>query len=308
MRQQGQSTSPNADFLLAKPRAGRGASTDALLQLGLTVVFALGCAIVLVVGFVILAGALPVFGKIPLLQFLSDSDWHPTQGLYDLKPMLVGSLVTSLGAVALATPISLIIAASLNFYLTALTASFLRRSLFVMAAMPTVIFGFWGLMHVVPLISQLRAPGLSLLSGIVILALMIIPTTSLLMDAAFSKLPQPLIHGAYALGATRSLACFGMALIVLRSALLSAALLGLGRALGETIVVVMVTGNKAELPQGLFDPIRTLTANVALEMGYAAPLHGATLFLSVMILFVIATGLALMVQVLERGNRGSVDV
>lgn len=283
-------------------------SLEALFHYVLAATFAIGCAVVLVVGFVILTGALPVFGRIPVLQFLSDSDWHPTSGLYDLKPMLVGSLLTSVGAVGFATPVSLIIAASLNFFMSGLTASLLRRLLFVMAAMPTVIFGFWGLTQVVPLIGKLQAPGLSLLSGILILALMIIPTTTLLMDAAFAKLPKPLIHGAFALGATRKLTCFGMALPILRRAVLSAALLGLGRALGETIVVVMVTGNRAELPLSLFDPIRTLTANVTLEMGYADPLHGATLFLSILVLFVIATGLALLVHALDRTGGVSVDV
>ena len=306
----GVAASPRTDsFLLASSnQGGRLWSLDRLLQAILAITFAVGCAVVIMVGFVILTGALPVFGEIPLMRFLSDKDWHPTSGLYDLKPMLFGSLVTSIGAFLLATPISLVIAVSLNFFMGDTTALLLRRLLFVLAAMPTVIFGFWGLTEVVPLVAALQAPGLSLLSGVLVLAMMIIPTTALLMDAAYSRLPRQLIHGAYALGATRRLTCFGMALRVLRSAIFSASLLGLGRALGETIVVVMVTGNKAELPLGLLDPIRTLTANVALEMGYADPLHGATLFLSILILFVIAIGLALAVLALDQVGEVQVDV
>jgi phosphate transport system permease protein len=252
-------------------------------------------------------GARPVFGEIPPLRFLADSDWHPTSGSYDLKPMLFGSVVTSTGALLLAAPISLIIAITLNFFAGVYLAAIIRRTLFVMAAMPTVIFGFWGLTQIVPLVSKLQAPGLSLLSGIFVLAMMIIPTTALLMDAAFTKLPRQLVHGAFALGATRRLS-FGMALRVLRRSALSASLLGFGRALGETIVVVMVTGNKAEIPSSFFDPVRTLTANVALEMGYADPLHGSTLFLCVLILFVIATGLALAVNSLDCNQGGHIDV
>lgn len=281
---------------------------DHLLRLILSVTFVLGCAVVILVGYVIFTGAAPVFGNIPMLGFLTDHDWHPTMGSYDLKPMLIGSIITSLGAFLVATPVSLVIAATLNFFSGPLLASLIRRTLFVMAAMPTVIFGFWGLTQVVPLVSKLQAPGFSLLSGVLVLSMMIIPTTALLMDAAFSKLPKPLLHGAYALGATRRLSCFGMALKVLRHAVLSAALLGFGRALGETIVVVMVTGNKAEIPGGIFDSMRTLTANVALEMGYADPLHSATLFLSVLILFVMATGLALTVNSLDRTQGGQIDV
>lgn len=288
-------------------RGGAGLS-DRLLKAGLGATFVIGCAVVLFIAYVILTGARPVFGEIPLLRFLVDSDWYPTSGSYDLKPMLFGSIVTSAGALLLATPISLIFAVTLNFFAGEFLASVIRRTLFVMAAMPTVIFGFWGLTQIVPLVSKLQAPGLSLLSGILVLAMMIIPTTALLMDAAFAKLPKQLVHGAIALGATRRLSCFGMALRVLRRSVWSAALLGLGRALGETIVVVMVTGNKAEIPISFFDPVRTLTANVALEMGYADPLHGSTLFFSVLILFVIATGLALAVNSLDRNQGGQIDV
>lgn len=299
---------PTTERIKRLPWSPTTISFDDLLRFVLATTFAAGCVIVLVVAWVILKGALPVFHNIPLQRFFSDPNWYPTSGLYDLKPMFCGSVLTAFGAVMIATPVSLIIAASLNFFLSGVSASLFRRALFVMAAMPTVIFGFWGLSKIVPLIGQIQAPGLSLLSGILILALMIIPTTTLLMDIAFAKLPKPLIQGAFALGASRRLTCFGMALRVVRRAILSAALMGLGRALGETIVVVMVTGNKAELPQGLFDPIRTLTANVALEMGYADPLHSATLFLSILILFLIATGLALAVYALDRAGEVKVDV
>ncbi|MEL7093375.1 MAG: ABC transporter permease subunit [Pseudomonadota bacterium] len=296
--------SPNA--LLARQETAQLFNRGLRLVLGIAFVF--GCLAALLIGLVILQGTMPMLGQIELSRFFTDSDWYPTSGLYDLKPMLFGSLATSLGAFLVATPISLVIAAAMNLFIGPFAATLLRRLLFVMAAMPTVIFGFWGLTQVVPLIATLQAPGLSLLSGILVLSMMIIPTTTLLMDAAFSKLPKQLINGCFALGATRRLTCFGMAVHVLKSAILSSALLGLGRALGETIVVVMVTGNKAELPLSLFDPVRTLTANVALEIGYADPLHSATLFFSILILFLLATGLALAVNALDKTTQVQVDV
>ncbi|MFW8635316.1 PstC family ABC transporter permease [Cribrihabitans pelagius] len=292
-----------------RPGAGpRAPLAERLLRAVLATVFALGCLTVLVVAWVILRGAAPALAAIPLLQFLTDPDWYPTRGLFDLKPMLAGSLLASLGAVAIATPVSVMLAAAMQFFLAPLAAAALRRGLFVMAAMPTVILGFWGLTQVVPLAARAAPPGFALISGILVLALMIVPTTALLIDTALAKLPRPMLHGALALGAAPGLACFSMAMVVVRRAVLSAALLGLGRALGETIVVLMVTGNKAELPQGLFDPIRTLTANVALEMGYAEPLHGSVLFLSVLILFALATGLALLIYLLDAGPPTQVDV
>mmetsp|Transcript_29638 Transcript_29638/g.58600 ORF Transcript_29638/g.58600 Transcript_29638/m.58600 type:complete len:309 (-) Transcript_29638:2062-2988(-) len=303
------SPSPSANDSASAARRGGGTrSFDRYLRLGLSITFAFGCLVVLLIGLVILQGTVPIFGGIPLTRFLTDADWYPTSGLYDLKPMLFGSLATAVGAFLVATPISLVMAASMNLFMGAFTASLLRRLLFVMAAMPTVVFGFWGLTQVVPFIAAFKAPGLSLLSGILVLAMMIIPTTALLMDTAFAKLPKQLTFGAFALGATRRLTCMGMTLRVLKSAILSSSLLGLGRALGETIVVVMVTGNKAELPHSLFDPTRTLTANVALEIGYADPLHSATLFFSILILFLMATGLALAVNALDQTTKVQVDV
>jgi ABC-type phosphate transport system permease subunit len=121
--------------------------------------------------------------------------------------------------------------------------------------------------------------------------------------------PQPLVHGARALGASQPLICFGLALPVIRPAVISAALMGLGRALGETVVVVMVTGNRAELPSSIMDPVRTLTAAVALEMGYAQPLHAAALYVCILLLFAVAAALALGMHLLNRTHTtGAVDV
>lgn len=285
----------------------RDLSIDRGLSFVLAVAFGLSCAISVVVAIVIFMGAVPALQNISLLRFITDPDWHPVRQMYNLTPMVVGSLLTSIGAVVIATPICVAIAVGLNFYISGFIASAVRRGLFVMAALPTVIFGFWGLTEIVPLLAKLQAPGVSLLAGILILALMIIPTTTLLIDVAFNKLPPQLLQGAYALGGSRGHVCFGMAFVVVRRATLSAVLLGLGRALGETIVVVMVTGNKASLPQSLFDPIRTLTANVTLEIGYAQPIHTATLFLSISILFIVATGLALFVYKLNLSDDTQVE-
>lgn len=280
------------------PRLGSGA--DTALAAVLAAFFALGCALVLLVCAVILAGSLTVLREVPLTRFLTDPGWHPTVGSFGFGPMLVGSALASLGAIVLALPVAIAIGAALHFYLPRRVAALARGFLFVVAATPTVIFGFWGLTQIVPLVGRLAPPGASLLAGILLLALMILPTTALLVDVALAKVPRALINGAHALGASPRLACFGMALPVVRAAVISAGLLGLGRALGETIVVLMVTGNRAALPTSLLDPVRTLTANVALEMGYAQPLHASALFLSILLLFVIASGLALAVHAIGR--------
>jgi phosphate transport system permease protein len=282
---------------------------DNILTAILAVVFTVACSLVLLICFVIVSGSLPILSAVPFPRFLSDAGWHPTVGVYGLAPMVVGSGLVASGAIVIALPLAIAIAAALHFFLPPVVAGILRSFLFVFAATPTVIFGLWGLTQLVPVIGSIAPPGASLLAGIILLALMILPTTTLLIDGALAKLPRGLVHGAQALGASPRLTCFAMAIPTVRTAVISAGLLGLGRALGETMVVLMVTGNRAELPGSLLDPIRTLTANVALEMGYAQPLHASALLLSILFLFVIAGGLALAVHLIERRQgRLTVDV
>jgi phosphate transport system permease protein len=273
---------------------------DILLTALLGAVFILACSLVLIIGYVIVTGSLPILAAVPLQRFVFDTGWHPTMGSYGLAPMLAGSALAALGAICVALPLAIAIAAALHFFIPLGIAALARGFLFIVAATPTVIFGLWGLTEVVPFVGRLAPPGTSLLAGIVLLTLMILPTTALLIDAALAKVPRALIHGAHALGASPRLTCFGMALPTVRAAVVSAGLLGLGRALGETMVVLMVTGNRPELPGSLLDPVRTLTANVALEMGYAQPLHASALFLSILLLFLSAGALALAVHLIER--------
>lgn len=297
---------------LAHPRRvglSLGLIAERGLTLGLALTFGLACCLVGIIGVTVLSGSQPILAEVAPLRFLTDAAWHPTVEKYGLVPMLAGTALSALGAIALALPFAIGLAVALHYFLPHRLAGLLRGALFVAAATPSVIFGFWGLTRVVPAIGAWAPPGASLLAGAILLALMILPTTALLIDVALSKVPQPLVHGARALGASQPLICFGLALPVIRPAVISAALMGLGRALGETVVVVMVTGNRAELPASILDPVRTLTATVALEMGYAQPLHAAALFVCILLLFVIAAALALGVHLLNRdGIAGAVDV
>jgi phosphate transport system permease protein len=297
---------------LANTRAtvpSHGMLADRAMTLGLALVFGLACCLVVVICVTVASGSKPLLAEVSPVRFLSDPSWHPTMGQYGLVPMLAGSALTAAGAIGLALPLAAGLAAALHFYLPARIAGPARGALFIAAATPSVIYGFWGLTRVVPAIATVAPPGPSLLAGIILLTLMILPTTALLIDIAISKLPRPLMNGARALGADQSLICFGLALPVIWPAVLSAGLLGLGRALGETVVVVMVTGNRAELPGTLFDPVRTLTATVALEMGYAQPLHAAALFFCILLLIAIAVALAIGVHVATGHQQaGRVDV
>ncbi len=286
-------------YLAARSGPNRLLVGERFARYGLMMLFVLVCLMSAIVAAVLLGESYPVFSRLNVWRLITDSTWHPMENSFNLKPMIVGSLLSAVGSVFLAVPFAIGIASYVNYYAPSPIALLIRRVLYVTASVPTVVFGFWGLTTLVPVLGQIQPPGASLLAGILILTLMIVPTTTLLADVTISKIPRALIQGAFALGASNHRVCFSLALKLARGGLISAALLGLGRSLGETIVVVMVMGNKTAIPAGVFDSVRTLTANVALEIGYADSLHSAVLFFSIFILIGIATALALIVYLLE---------
>ena len=246
-------------------------------------------AIVLLILLFLARESQPVLQHVALSRFISDASWHPLQGLYRLTPMLAATLYATLGALLLAAPLGIASALFSRYYAPPLLAAGYRRMIELLAGIPSVVYGFWGLTTLAPLIGRLHPPGVSLLSGMLVLALMILPTVALTVDAALAAVPVAYIRSAAALGLSRWGLIGGVALPAARSGIAAGILLATGRAIGETMAVLMVTGNVVQLPQSLFDPVRTLTANIALEMAYATGDHRAALFVS---------GLALMMMVL----------
>jgi phosphate transport system permease protein len=231
----------------------------------------------------------PVLRQAALMRFVIDASWHPVQGLYKLTPMLSATLYSTLGAVLLASPMGITSALFSRYYAPPFIAGCYRRLIELLAGIPSVVYGFWGLTTLAPLVGRLHPPGVSLLTGILILTLMILPTVALTVDAALAAVPVAYVRGAVALGLSRWGLISGVALPAARSGIAAGIMLAAGRAIGETMAVLMVAGNVVQQPQSIFDSVRTLTANIALEMAYATGQHRAALFVS---------GLALMVMVL----------
>lgn len=246
--------------------------------------------VVLIVLFLLLE-SLPALRKVGLSRFFSDASWHPTEGLYNLSPMLAGTLLVTLGAVLLAAPLGIASAVFCHYYAPPFMARCYRRLLELLAGIPSVVYGFWGLVVLVPLIGSLHPPGPSLLAGIMILTLMILPTIALLSDASLAAVPVQYLRGASALGLGRWATLRGVVFPAARSGLYAGVILGTGRAVGETMAVLMVCGNVVQMPAGLFDPVRTLTANIALEMAYALGDHRAALFVSALLLMALIVAL-----------------
>jgi phosphate transport system permease protein len=164
----------------------------------------------------------------------------------------------------------------------------------LLAGIPSVVYGLWGLVVLVPLITQVQPPGSSLLAGILIVALMILPTVALLTEASLASLPPAYWRGSAALGLGTWATVQGVCLPAIRSGMLTAVMLATARALGETMAVLMVCGNVVQVPESVFAPVRTLTANIALEMAYALDLHRSALFASGLVLMLVVAGLVVL--------------
>ncbi|MDH5479578.1 MAG: phosphate ABC transporter permease subunit PstC [Nitrosomonas sp.] len=236
----------------------------------------------------------PVLDQITPARFFTDTSWHPIEGTYNLTPMLSGTLLASMGALLLAIPLGITSALFIVFYAPTHLALPYKRMIELLAGIPSVVFGFWGLTTLVPLINQLHPPGASLLAAILVLTLMILPTITLTTYSALKAVPSEFLHNAAALGLSRWGMIHGIAFPAARSGIVAGVILAAGRAIGETMAVLMVAGNVVQHPEGLFDPIRTLAANIALEMAYAMGDHRAVLFVSGLLLMLLVMVLSAM--------------
>lgn len=253
------------------------------------------------------AESLPALRQVGGTRFFTDASWYPAEyasgGTFNLFPMVVGTLAATAGAVGIAVPLGILSAVFCHYYASAPLARTYRRVVELLAGIPSVVYGFWGLVVLVPLLRQWQPPGQSLLAGICILALMILPTIALLTDAALAQVPRTYLQAAAALGLARATVLWRVALPTARSGIVSGILLATGRALGETMAILMVCGNIVQVPGSLFDPIRTLTSNIALELGYALGVHRSALFVSGLLLTVLVIVLVAAAEVVNREKR-----
>jgi phosphate transport system permease protein len=263
----------------------------------------LAAAIVLLILLFLTKESWPVLQHVKMTRFITDASWHPVQSLYLLTPMLSATLYSTLGAVLLAAPLGIGSALFSRYYAPSFLAIVYRRLIELLAGIPSVVYGFWGLTTLAPLIGHLHPPGVSLLTGILILSLMILPTVALTVDAALAAVPVAYIRGAVALGLSRWGLISGVALPAARPGITAGILLATGRACGETMAVLMVAGNVVEQPNSVFDSVRTLTANIALEMAYATGDHRAALFVSGMALMSMVLILVGMAEFFSKGRQ-----
>jgi phosphate ABC transporter permease protein PstC len=229
----------------------------------------------------------PIMVREGLGHFLLGRKWAPTKGSFGIFPMIVGSVWVTIGALVVAGPLGLACAVFLVEIAPRKVADIVRPAIQLLAGIPSVVYGFVGIVVLVPLIREhLGGPGLSVLAASVILGVMVLPTVISISQDALEAVPRAYKEGALALGCTQWQAIVRVILPAARPGITVAIVLGLGRAIGETMAVIMVVGNAVKVPGGLLDPARTLTSNIALEMAYAAGDHREALFATGVVLFV----------------------
>jgi phosphate transport system permease protein len=253
---------------------------DGILKIWTWFCAAIAGAVVLFILLFLLGQSTPLIGSLGIKRFFTDPQWHPVDGEFNLAPMILGSFLAALGAVAIAAPLGVVSALFMKFYAPARIAWVFQRVIELLAAIPSVVYGFWGLVVLVPFLNKWQNPGSSLLAGILILAIMILPLMTMAAETTFARIPRSYLVGAEALGLHRWSIVRDIVLPWSRPGLISGVILQLGRALGETMAILMVCGNVVQYPEGLFAPIRTLTANMALEMAYATGNHRSALYVS----------------------------
>lgn len=277
-------------------------STDDLLCWLLRGMAMIASTIVMLIVTFLIVEALPVLRHVGVLRFFTDPSWHPAEGFYNLTPMLWGTLFAMAGSVLIATPLGILSALFCQYYAPTRLARPYRRLIELLAGIPSVVYGFWGLVVLVPLIGEIHPPGPSLLAGILVLTIMILPTIALMADASLANVPQQYVRGAAALGLPRWAMIRGVVFPAAKSGLFTGVILETGRAIGETMAILMVCGNVVQTPSNLFDPIRTLTANIALEMAYALGDHRAALFMSGLVLMALIIALTISAEWISRGR------
>ena len=281
-----------------------------ILEQGMRVVFFLAALTsiiaVLLICIFLFANGIPAMREIGLFDFLLGKNWSPTDipPSFGILPMILGSIYVTATAIIIGVPIGILAAVFLAKVCPRRAYRFLKPAVELLAGIPSVVYGFFGIVVIVPVIRNLfsatHTNGNTILTAGVLLGIMILPTIIGISEAAIRAVPDSYYEGSLALGATHERSVFFTVLPAAKSGILAAVILGIGRAIGETMAVVMVAGNQPRMPAGLLKGVRTMTSNIVIEMGYAAELHRDALIATGVVLFVFILLINLCFSILKR--------
>lgn len=244
-------------------------------------------AAVILICIFLFASGIPAINEIGVFKFLLGTSWKPANNLYGIFPMIVGSLYVTAGALIIGVPIGILTAVFMARFAPRSIYAPLKAAVNLMAGIPSVVYGFFGLVVLVPLIREaFGGRGMSVLTASVLLGLMILPTIISVSETSIRAVPESYYEGGLALGASHERSVFFTVLPAAKSGIFTGVVLGTGRAVGETMAVKMVAGNQAVIPDSMLSGVRTLTTNIVLEMGYSTDLHREALIGTAVVLFV----------------------
>lgn len=273
------------------------------------IVFLLSAAVsilaVLLICWFLFSEGLPTIGEIGVLNFLTGTVWKPLENHFGILPMIVGSCYVTAGAIIIGVPVGLLCAIYMAKFCPRGVYRILKPAIELLAGIPSIIYGFFGLMVIVPVMQQLTGTsGKGVLTASIMLGIMILPTIISVSEAAIRAVPENYYEGALALGATHERSVFFTTVPAAKSGIMAGIILGIGRAIGETMAVVMVAGNQPVIPESLTSGVRTMTINIVLEMGYAAKgMHRDALIATAVVLFVFILIINICFSLVKKGDK-----
>ncbi|MDD5946158.1 MAG: phosphate ABC transporter permease subunit PstC [Clostridia bacterium] len=229
----------------------------------------------------------PAIKEIGVFKFLLGKEWRPGQNLFGIFPMIIGSIYVTAGALIIGVPIGILCAVFLAFYCPQKLYTLIKPAVQLLAGIPSIVYGFFGLVFIVPIIQNVfHTGGKGILTASILLGIMVLPTLIETTESSLRAVPISYYEGSLALGATKETTIFKSVMVGAKSGVMSGVILGVGRVIGETMAVIMVAGNQAAMPNSILSGVRTLTANIVLEMAYAADLHREALIATAVVLFI----------------------
>ena len=264
------------------------AATLSILAVGLICVF-------------LFANGVPAIGEIGVFDFLMGQKWKPSNNIYGIFPMIVGSVYVTAGAIIVGVPLGILCAVFLAWFCPKKLYKIIKPAVELLAGIPSIVYGFFGLVVLVPIMQDLfGGSGKGVLTASILLGIMILPTIIGVSESSIRAVPQSYYEGSLGLGATHERSVFFAVLPAAKQGILAGVILGVGRAIGETMAVIMVAGNQPVVPGSIFSGVRTMTANIVMEMGYAADLHREALLATAVVLFIFILIINLCFSMLKR--------
>ena len=296
-----------------KTRSGK--TREAVMQGVFTACACISILAVALICIFLFANGVPTIFEIGPLDFLVGTTWKPGNDIYGILPMILGSIYVTAGAILVGVPIGLLTAIYMSRFASPAVNKVMLPAVQLLAGIPSVVYGFFGMVVMVPAVQAMvktdffrhvlgvrGGKGMSLFTAALLLGIMILPTIITVSKTSLDAVPASYYEGSLALGATHERSVFFAVLPAAKSGVLSAVILGIGRAIGETMAVVMVAGNQTWMPQGLFQGLRTMTSNIVIEMGYAAGLHREALIATGVVLFVFILLINLCFSLVKGGS------